>query len=406
MAQPSGYKWEFRARFRRDAFGWKSQPAILRVKQAVAEIKKVARRDPVLGAEGAVLFLERVSPALNHVDSSSGAIGTTVNNAIDQLVPIITKAAVAPKTREVWLDRLWEAHANEQIPYIELLADHWGDMCASPEVASLWADRLMGVVRMAWSADPALRGFFHGTPACLSALYRAGRHDELLELLRHDTLRHSSYQKWGVQALAASGRGAEAIAHAESLRGPWTDERELACLCEANLLVSGQVDEAYRRYGIEANRGPTHLATFRALTRKYPSCAPEQILADLVASTPGQEGKWFAAAKNAGFLDIALGLAWASPCDPRTLNRAARDYAESNPEFAIGTGLAALHWIAEGHGYELSGLDVWGAYYPIVKAAEAVGRTAEVRDRMRKIAASGGGSNFVAEVLGKYVDLT
>lgn len=58
------HTWEFAARFRRHAFGWKSQPAITRVKQAVAEIKKVARRDPLLAATGAVLFLEKVSPAV------------------------------------------------------------------------------------------------------------------------------------------------------------------------------------------------------------------------------------------------------------------------------------------------------------------------------------------------------
>ena len=83
------HKWEFKARFRRNAFGWKSQPAITRVKQAVGEIKKVAKKEPLLAAEGAVVFLERVSPALEHVDSSSGAIGTAVNNAIAELVPII-----------------------------------------------------------------------------------------------------------------------------------------------------------------------------------------------------------------------------------------------------------------------------------------------------------------------------
>jgi hypothetical protein len=37
------HKWEFKPRFRRHAFGWKSQPAITRIKQAVAEIKKVAK---------------------------------------------------------------------------------------------------------------------------------------------------------------------------------------------------------------------------------------------------------------------------------------------------------------------------------------------------------------------------
>jgi hypothetical protein len=67
MTPAAGHRGEFQARFRRDAFGWKSQPAIQRVKQAVAEIRKVPRKAPVLAAEGAVTFLERVSPALARV---------------------------------------------------------------------------------------------------------------------------------------------------------------------------------------------------------------------------------------------------------------------------------------------------------------------------------------------------
>ena len=55
------HRWEFKARFRSRAFGWKSQPAITRIKQAVTEIKKVAKNEPVVAAEGAVVFLERVS---------------------------------------------------------------------------------------------------------------------------------------------------------------------------------------------------------------------------------------------------------------------------------------------------------------------------------------------------------
>jgi hypothetical protein len=62
------------------------------VKEAVAEIKAAARKDPLLGGEGAVLFLEKVSPALEQVNSSSGAIGTAVNNAIEALVPFIAEA--------------------------------------------------------------------------------------------------------------------------------------------------------------------------------------------------------------------------------------------------------------------------------------------------------------------------
>jgi hypothetical protein len=59
------------------------------VKEAVTEIKATARTDPSLGAEGAVLLLEKLSPpALAQVDSSSGAIGSAVNNGIETLVSL------------------------------------------------------------------------------------------------------------------------------------------------------------------------------------------------------------------------------------------------------------------------------------------------------------------------------
>jgi len=43
-------------------------------------------------AEEAVLFLERVAPAIEHVNGSSGSIGTAVHRAIERLVPIIAAA--------------------------------------------------------------------------------------------------------------------------------------------------------------------------------------------------------------------------------------------------------------------------------------------------------------------------
>ncbi len=43
-------KWTFAARFRRNAFGWRSQPASKRVREAVSEIKKARRKDPFLAA--------------------------------------------------------------------------------------------------------------------------------------------------------------------------------------------------------------------------------------------------------------------------------------------------------------------------------------------------------------------
>jgi hypothetical protein len=99
----------------------------------VSEIRKVARNNKVLAAEGAVAFLEKVSPAMEQVDSSSGAIGTAVNNAIAELVEIIASAPADRKTREKWLERLWEAYQDDEIPYIESLGDYWGELCASKE---------------------------------------------------------------------------------------------------------------------------------------------------------------------------------------------------------------------------------------------------------------------------------
>jgi hypothetical protein len=53
---------------------------------------------------------------------------------------------------------------------------------------------LLNVTRLALSSDKATRGYFHGTSACLSALFAAGRYDELIELVQNDVL--WSYKRW------------------------------------------------------------------------------------------------------------------------------------------------------------------------------------------------------------------
>lgn len=106
------HRWDLMRRFRRQALGWRSQPAILRIREAVTEIRRAARHDPVLGAEGAVTLLERLSPALEEVDSSSEAIGAAVNRAIDAPVPIIAGAPAAAATRAEWPHRQWAVRAR------------------------------------------------------------------------------------------------------------------------------------------------------------------------------------------------------------------------------------------------------------------------------------------------------
>src|SRR5215210_5216772 len=160
MPKAHGYTWRFKTRFRRHAFGWKSQPAITRIQEALAEIKQVARLEPLLAAEGAIALLECISPALEHVDSSSGAIGSAVNRTIAELVPVIAGAPADAGTRAAWLDRLFEAHAADQIPYIEQLAEYWGELCGSRELSSEWADRLINITRLALSPHKLTRGYF------------------------------------------------------------------------------------------------------------------------------------------------------------------------------------------------------------------------------------------------------
>lgn len=372
----AGHKWQFAPRFRRHAFGWRSDMPIQRIKEALTEIKQVARKDAILAADGAVTFLEKVSPALEQVDSSSGALGSAVNKAIETLVPIIAKAEVDWKNRQRWLQRLWQALQDDDMPYIEALGDYWGELCVTPEMASAWADEFLPVVQSVWSPTASGHGYFKGTSACLASLFAAGRNDQLLALIDKAPFKWWHDRRWGVKALVAMGKKAEAIRYAEDSRGLNDPGWQIAQACEAILLSSGMAEDAYRRYAIEANQGITNLATFRAIAKKYPGMAPEQILRDLIKCSPGVEGKWFAAAKDAGLFDLAIELVKSSPADPRTLTRAARDFADRQPKFALETAHAALRWIAAGHGYEITGLDVLDAHDALTQASAKAGMNA------------------------------
>lgn len=395
MANAGAHKWEFKARFRSQAFGWRSQPAIQRIKQAVSEIKKAARSDEILAAEGAVLFLERVSPALERVDSSSGSIGNAVNNAIDRLVPIIARAQADAKTRDAWLERLWEACQRDEMPYIECLGDYWGELCVSKETASRWADLLIGPSKLAMGRPG---DFFSGTSNCLSALLFAGRCDEVLELLEMKGRQIWGYHRFGARALAAMGKTDEAIHYAGKCDFN-TSPVVVSRLCEEILLSAGRVDEAYESFAVEANQSSTYLAWFRAVCRKYPSKKPAEILGDLVEWTPGDEGKWFAAAKDAGLFDDAIALANRTPCAPQTLARAARDFAEKNPVFALEAGMAALRWLSDGFGYEITSIDVLHACRFTLEAAGNAGRADETLLRIRELVGREACHPFVAEIL-------
>jgi len=397
----SVHKWAFPARFRAGAYSWKaSRLACQRLREAVSEIKKVAKKDPLIGAEGAVRLMEKIWPALEHVDSSSGALGSAVNKTLGDLIPIVANAPADQKTRGKWLDRLWQAMEDDGVDYLSLVGDRWGELCDSPEIAGRWADELVSTLRSCWS-DLRPGGYFHGATACLSCLLTTGRYAELLDLLELPRYPSWHYRRYGVEALLALGRKAEAVQYAEASRGLNQPDSVINQACEQILISSGLHDEAYRRYGLSAAVGNSYIARFRSVAKCYPMKDKLQILSDLIAATPGEEGKWFATAKELGFYDLALELANQSPCDPKTLTRAARDYLDSEPTFALGSAMAALRWLSEGWGYEVTSLDVMEAYDRAMEAAAKLNMADEVNERIKQLgeASDNAAVQFVRKVV-------
>lgn len=63
-------------------------------------------------------------------------------------------------------------------------------------------------------------------------------------------------------------------------------------------------------------------------------------------------------------------------------------------------GLAALRWLVEGYGYDITNLDVLAAYRHTKAAAEIAGCAPETIERIRKLlTAEAHGTQFVTSIL-------
>jgi len=138
------HKWNFKFRFRSGVYGWKgSALASRRLKEAVSEIKKIARSDSDLASEGVLELMCRLYPAFQHIDTSSGALGTAVNRAIDALIPLLIKADWDMNTRGRWLEKLYEAVCEDGWDLLAPVEERWGQICVFTALAHLWADRML-----------------------------------------------------------------------------------------------------------------------------------------------------------------------------------------------------------------------------------------------------------------------
>ena len=69
--------------------------------------------------------------------------------------------------------------------------------------------------------------------------------------------------------------------------------------------------------------------------------------------------------------------------------------------------MAALRWLVEGYGYEITGGDVLAAYSHTTKAAEHAGVAEETRARIRALVSRETfGERFATRILGRYLDLS
>jgi hypothetical protein len=385
---PQGRKWKFKTRLRAHAFGWRgTNLAISRLKEAVSEIKTTAISDPVAAGEGVVSLMERIWPALQDIDSSSGALGTAVARTLDEIIPILIAAPADRVTKAKWLERLFNAVQEDGVQYLAPVEDRWGEIAQYPDLINAYADEMLPLVRRAW-ADHERFNYVTGTSICLSCLLEAGRYPELQELLATGRTKFWSWHRFGAEALLRQGLWEAAIAFAEGVRdskNPGYDEKSIDRFCEGILLRQGRSDEAYRRYGLRSASGTTNLSTYRSLVRAYPDRDRRQILLDLI-ETRGDKGKWFAAAKDAGFLDVAIECAALHGADPSALIRAARDFSAKEPKFAATIALLAVGNLLAGGGYDPKVSEIKDAVRHLTAAARQIGALDWARQELGRVA--------------------
>jgi len=390
LIMAKSHPWTFKARFRAKAYGWRGTAlASKRLKEAVSEIRKAAKSDAVLAADGVVALMERLWPSLESIDTSTGTLGNAVHRTLDTLIPLVIEAPADIKTRAKWLERLYEAVLEDGVEYLMPVEERWGEICVFPELANHWADRLYPTVRDGWSRDER-HVWVVGATICLSSLLAVGRYDELTSLLALQRSTFWHFGQFGAMALARQDHVDEAVEYAELHLGNVYDSGAFAAegFCEQVLLAAGRRDEAYRRYGLAVTGGTTNLAAYHALLQKYPEQDPRQALLDLIERRGGK-GKWFAAAKDAGYLDIALECARDILAEPSTLIRAGRDFVEKEPAFAAQVSLCAITHLLNGRGYEPTERDILDAYKYLMESAARCGLTEWANGEVESLKASG-----------------
>jgi hypothetical protein len=302
------------------------------------------------------MLCELLPAAIEGIEDPVGTVAAAVGRSIDALAPVVAAAPTSATERDAWLERLWAALRADEAGHLRRLAEHWGALCVTPTRARCGRRGCCRRRARGWRAAASV--------ACLASQVAAGdarggagaagvAHDRGLA---RETVRGAGAggERGGWTAALSYAQASNPLGHRHA--------QDIARVCEAVLLAAGQREAAYREYAVAAHWRQNCRQTFDALLRAYPEVGPSQLLEDLIAASPGQEGRWFATACALRFHGLAAEIAGRSPCDPRTLIRAGLQQLEGDPGFAGEVGLAALRWLCGGHGVEISGDDVYAAH--------------------------------------------
>lgn len=134
---------------------------------------------------------------------------------------------------------------------------------------------------------------------------------------------------------------------------------------------------------------------WRDLMKRYPERDPREVLEHLIAQN-GRKGEWFAAAKSAGYLDIALDCAAAPEAAPATLIRASRDFTAREPVFATRVALHAVAHLLAGRGYDASPRDIDTAIDHAMVASRTAGGAVWATEELRALAGRGASDDLMA----------
>lgn len=343
--------------------------------RAVGELRRAGRRDPVRAGEGAVLLCEGLAAAVAGVEDPVGTLAGATARTIDRVAPLVAEAPATEAVRAAWLERGWAALAADVEGHLWRLAEHWGALCAGPERAAVWAARLLPAAREGLATAASV--------ACLSSQVAAGQYAAALELLATRAVFVWPERQFGVRALAARGEVDAALAYAAASNPlGHRHAQDIARVCESVLRAAGRTEEAYAGHAFTAHARQNCRLTFEALRREYPEVATSKLFGDLLAASPGQEGRWFATACALRFHALAAEIAAEAPCDPRTLLRAGLSRLDADPEFAREVAVAALRWTCGGHGVEIAGDDVYAAFDLARAAAVRTGTLPRTRSRI------------------------